>query len=66
VKARIWKDRATGRWCYEVAAPGLAVGDDSITWAGALAGALADMSWLREHGLIWPAALLPLGWRHRQ
>lgn len=63
MKARIWKDRENGRWCYEVTGPGLRSTGDKATWAGALAEALDDMRWIAAHQHAWPSSLLPLGWR---
>lgn len=63
VKARIWKDRETGRWFLDVQDRGVRSTGSSATWHGALAAALDDMRWIEEHQQAWPEDLAALGWR---
>jgi hypothetical protein len=53
VKARVWKDRDSGRWCFDVLGHGLRVAGDRTTWDGALSVALDDMRWIAEHRGAW-------------
>lgn len=63
VKARIWKDRETGRWCYDVRGPMARCTGDRATWPGALAEAVAEMRWLAAHPPSPAAAAQTLtGW----
>ena len=55
MKALIWKDRETGRWCFDVRARGLRSTGDKATWQAALDDALADMRWIESHQAAWPA-----------
>lgn len=63
MKARIWKDRETGRWRLDVQGHGLRSTGDSATWHGALTAALDDLRWIGEHRHAWPDGLLAPGWR---
>jgi hypothetical protein len=53
VKARIWKDRETGRWCFDVQGHGLRSTGDRGDWSAALAGALDDMRWIESRQHAW-------------
>lgn len=53
MKSRIWKDRETGRWCYDVRGFGLRSTGDRADWPGALAGALKDMRWTESRQRAW-------------
>lgn len=53
MKARIWKDRETGRWCFDVRGYGLLSTGDRGDWPGALAEALDDMRWIESHRHAW-------------
>jgi hypothetical protein len=53
MKARIWKDRETGRWCWDLRGRGLRSTGDRADWAGALAEALDDMRWIESHRNAW-------------
>jgi len=49
VKARIWKDRETARWCFDVQGDGMRSTGERGDWAGALAAALGDMRHIASH-----------------
>jgi hypothetical protein len=49
MKARIWKDRETGRWCFDVQGYGLRSTGDRSAWRLALEEALGDMRWIEAH-----------------
>jgi hypothetical protein len=53
MKARVWKDRDTGRWRFDVHGHGLRVTGDRETWDSALGVALDDMRWIAEHRHAW-------------
>ena len=53
MKARVWKDRDTGQWCYEVHGHGLRFAGDRATWGGALSEALADMRRIETNRATW-------------
>jgi hypothetical protein len=55
VKARIWKDRVTGRWCYDVDGRGAM---DCPTWEEALSVVLAATS-SHSAGYGLPLRVLP-------
>jgi hypothetical protein len=63
VKARVWKDRARGRWCFDVIGPGIRATGDKATWPAALDAALDELRWIAAHQHGWPANLLALSWR---
>lgn len=41
MKARVWKDRATGLWFFDIKAPGVTHAGKRPTWEQALAQVLA-------------------------
>jgi hypothetical protein len=49
MKAKIWKDRETGRWCFDVRGYGLRSAGDRSAWRLALEEALGDMRWIEAH-----------------
>lgn len=49
----MWKDRDTGRWCFDVQGYGLRSTGDRAAWRDALAEALADMAWIDAHRPSW-------------
>lgn len=53
MKARVWKDMATGRWCFTVKGHGLRFAGDRATWDGALSEALADMRRIETNRATW-------------
>lgn len=53
MKARIWKDRETGRWCFDVQGHGLRSTGDRVGWPCALAAALDDMRWIESRRPAW-------------
>ena len=46
MKAKIWKDRLTGRWCWDVRSYRSRFAGERDTWADALAEALDAMRWI--------------------
>lgn len=54
MKARIWKDRETGRWLYDVQGFGMRSTGDRADWQGALTEAFGEMRWVGEHKYAWP------------
>lgn len=53
MKARVWKDRESGRWHFDVLGHGLRVAGDRTTWDGALSVALDDLRWIDAHPHAW-------------
>lgn len=69
MKARIWLDRETGRWCYDVRGLGLRATGDRRHWELALAEAFDEMRWISSHRYTVPedvarlsADVLAPGW----
>lgn len=56
MKARIWKDRETGRWCWDLRGDGVRSTGDRATWQGAVDEAFNDMRWIEAHQAAWGTA----------
>lgn len=53
MKARIWKDRESGRWCWDLEGHGLRSTGDRADWQAALDEALDDLRWIEAHRMAW-------------
>ena len=56
MKARIWKDRETGRWCWDLQGYGTRSTGDRATWQDAMNEVFDDMRWIEAHRSAWRAA----------
>jgi hypothetical protein len=50
VKAKIWKDRETGLWCYDLQMNGLRSTGEVVEWTTAFNSVITDMRWMAQFG----------------
>lgn len=56
MKAKIWMDRDTGRWHWDLESHGVRSTGDRASWQAVLNEVFAEMRWIEAHQAAWGKA----------